>query len=89
VPVHISSGLADASNGFLLAAVLLYALAMLAYACDFAFRKERLLGTTSAAGASAAPAPAPAPAPGTAPRPVLIAGPHCGPPASGCAPPSP
>jgi cytochrome c-type biogenesis protein CcsB len=39
----INTGLADASNGLLLTTVLLYALAMLAYACDFAFRKERLL----------------------------------------------
>jgi cytochrome c-type biogenesis protein CcsB len=56
VPIHISSGLADASNGFLLATVLLYALAMLAYACDFAFRKERLLGPEAAASATAAQA---------------------------------
>ena len=40
----INTGLADASNGLLLTTVVLYALAMLSYACDFAFRKERLLG---------------------------------------------
>ena len=39
----INSSLADASNALILTAVLLYALAMLCYACDFAFRKERLL----------------------------------------------
>ncbi|HUZ23491.1 MAG TPA: c-type cytochrome biogenesis protein CcsB [Streptosporangiaceae bacterium] len=43
MPVIINHGLADASNGFLLATVVLYALAMLSYACDFAFRKERLI----------------------------------------------
>ncbi len=39
----INPALADASNALVLTAVLLYALAMLCYACDFAFRKERLL----------------------------------------------
>jgi cytochrome c-type biogenesis protein CcsB len=34
----INHGLADASNAFLLTTVVLYALAMLSYACDFAFR---------------------------------------------------
>ena len=38
MPVTINSGLADASNVFLLTTVILYALAMLSYACDFAFR---------------------------------------------------
>jgi cytochrome c-type biogenesis protein CcsB len=45
----INIGLADASNGLLLTTVLLYALAMLAYACDFAFRKERLVAPEQAA----------------------------------------
>jgi cytochrome c-type biogenesis protein CcsB len=45
----INHGLADASNGFLLTTVVLYALAMLAYACDFAFRKDRLVAGTPAA----------------------------------------
>jgi cytochrome c-type biogenesis protein CcsB len=49
VPISINHGLADASNGFLLTTVVLYALAMLAYACDFAFRKERLLAPDPAA----------------------------------------
>jgi cytochrome c-type biogenesis protein CcsB len=40
--------LADASNGLLLSTVILYALAMLAYACDFAFRKERLMAPAPA-----------------------------------------
>jgi cytochrome c-type biogenesis protein CcsB len=47
--VHVNTGLADASNAFLLAAVVLYALAMLGYACDFAFRKERLVADVPAA----------------------------------------
>ena len=36
----VNTGLADVSNDFLLAAVVVYALAMLAYACDFAFGKK-------------------------------------------------
>jgi cytochrome c-type biogenesis protein CcsB len=58
----VNTGLADISNDFLLVAVAVYALAMLAYACDFAFgkkvvpavRKARvpaLVGAKSAAGA--------------------------------------
>jgi cytochrome c-type biogenesis protein CcsB len=61
MPVTINSGLADASNVFLLATVILYALAMLSYACDFAFRKERLLAPDPAE------APATAVSAGTAP----------------------
>jgi cytochrome c-type biogenesis protein CcsB len=59
VPSTISSGLADASNALLLTTVLLYALGMLAYASDFAFRKERLMPAepaTADAAESAAPA---------------------------------
>jgi cytochrome c-type biogenesis protein CcsB len=56
VPILINTGLADASNALLLSTVVLYALAMLSYACDFAFRKERLMASATA------PAPAPAPA---------------------------
>ena len=54
MPVTINSGLADASNVFLLTTVILYALAMLSYACDFAFRKERLLAPEAAATAVSA-----------------------------------
>ena len=36
----VNSGLADLSNDLLLTAVVIYALAMLAYACDFAFGKK-------------------------------------------------
>jgi cytochrome c-type biogenesis protein CcsB len=57
MPTSINVGLADASNVLLLTTVILYALAMLSYACDFAFRKERLLAPEPAplvAGAAAA-----------------------------------
>src|SRR6185437_10235007 len=49
----INPSLADASNALVLTAVLLYALAMLCYACDFAFRKERLLAPEKEAQAQA------------------------------------
>jgi cytochrome c-type biogenesis protein CcsB len=44
----INTGLADASNGLLFSTVILYALAMLSYACDFAFAKERVVAETPA-----------------------------------------
>ena len=50
----INSSLADASNALVLTATLLYALAMLCYACDFAFRKEKLLAPEAAPQAEAA-----------------------------------
>ena len=47
----VNTGLADVSNDFLLAAVVIYALAMLAYACDFAFgRKQARVTSRAAAG---------------------------------------
>lgn len=36
----VNSGLAEASNALLLSTVVIYALAMLAYACDFAFGRR-------------------------------------------------
>jgi cytochrome c-type biogenesis protein CcsB len=39
--VPINTGLAHLSNGLLLSAVVVYAVAMLAYACDFAFGKKQ------------------------------------------------
>src|ERR1700689_5255997 len=39
----VNSGLADVSNALLFSTVILYALAMLAYACDFAFARQRVL----------------------------------------------
>jgi cytochrome c-type biogenesis protein CcsB len=50
--VPVNTGLADVSNDFLLAAVVIYAFAMLAFACDFAF------GRRQAPAAGQAPAPA-------------------------------
>jgi cytochrome c-type biogenesis protein CcsB len=40
--MHVNTGLADISNDFLLTAVVIYALAMLAYACDFAYGRKKL-----------------------------------------------
>jgi cytochrome c-type biogenesis protein CcsB len=42
----VNSGLADAANVLLFTTVILYALAMLAYACDFAFARQRVLAGT-------------------------------------------
>jgi cytochrome c-type biogenesis protein CcsB len=39
----VSSGLAQVSNEFLFGTVVVYALAMLCYACDFAFARQRVL----------------------------------------------
>jgi cytochrome c-type biogenesis protein CcsB len=51
----INATLADFSNGLLLATVMLYALAMLCYACDFAFARHRVMaGLTDPAVTSAA-----------------------------------
>jgi cytochrome c-type biogenesis protein CcsB len=58
----INATLAGVSNGLLLAAVMLYALAMLCYACDFAFARDRLMaGLTDTADADAAPTEAAVP----------------------------
>jgi cytochrome c-type biogenesis protein CcsB len=81
--VPVNTGLADISNDLLLTAVVIYALAMLAYACDFAFGKKKaaaavavrvpvLVGAEPAgAGAGGAAPPAPGdvapPAPSAAP----------------------
>jgi len=40
----IDTTVADTSNGLLLSTVIIYAIAMLCYACDFAFAKHRVLG---------------------------------------------
>jgi cytochrome c-type biogenesis protein CcsB len=80
MPVVINSGLADASNVFLLTTVILYALAMLSYACDFAFRKERLLAPepatapASASAATAGVAPGAKVAAGVVPELVTVGG---------------
>ena len=76
MPVTINSGLADASNVFLLTTVILYALAMLSYACDFAFRKERLLApeAPTAAAVSAGVAPSASVSAGVAAELVTVGG---------------
>jgi cytochrome c-type biogenesis protein CcsB len=57
----INATLADTSNGLLLSTVVIYAIAMLCYACDFAFAKHRVLGDVTdqadAAGADVAAVP--------------------------------
>src|SRR5258708_7109029 len=55
----VNSGLAQVSNELVFGAVILYAIAMLCYACDFAFAKQRVLAVAPAselvgAGARAA-----------------------------------
>ena len=87
MPVIINQGLADASNACLLTTVLLYALGMLAYACDFAFRKERLVAPAAvqvpelvgaAAGGTGSPAVPPraaGPAATTGPAGTMPGGP--------------
>ncbi|HUA29257.1 MAG TPA: c-type cytochrome biogenesis protein CcsB [Streptosporangiaceae bacterium] len=44
----VNTGLAQVSNDFLLAAVIIYALAMLAFACDFAFGKKPVKAVAAA-----------------------------------------
>jgi len=44
----VNTGLAGVSNDFLLAAVVVYALAMLAYACDFAFGNKQVTAASAA-----------------------------------------
>jgi cytochrome c-type biogenesis protein CcsB len=46
--VPVNTGLADVSNGLLLTTVVIYALAMLAYACDFAFSRTAVAATAPA-----------------------------------------
>jgi cytochrome c-type biogenesis protein CcsB len=62
MPVNV--GLADASNVLLFSTVILYALAMLSYACDFAFAKQRVLAEAPvqrvAVGAGGPPVTVPA-----------------------------
>ena len=56
----VNTGLANVSNDLLLTAVVIYALAMLAYACDFAFGKKKVPAVRTArvpalVGAASAP----------------------------------
>jgi cytochrome c-type biogenesis protein CcsB len=50
----VNTGLADASNALLFSTVILYALAMLAYACDFAFARQRVLADAAVPAARVA-----------------------------------
>jgi cytochrome c-type biogenesis protein CcsB len=52
MPVNVS--LADTSNGLLLTTLILYALAMLCYASDFAFAKHRVMADVTDAAATVA-----------------------------------
>ena len=74
MPVTINSGLADASNVFLLTTVILYALAMLCYSCDFAFRKDRLQAPEPVAAPVSATVATAVPA-GVVPELVTVGGP--------------
>ncbi len=53
MPINIAA--ADTSNGLLLSTVIIYAIAMLCYACDFAFAKHRVLAGVSEPTAAAVP----------------------------------
>ena len=71
----VNTGLADISNDFLLTAVVIYALAMLAYACDFAYGKKKLPALrTAKASAAVALEPAPEEAALVGAKPAATAG---------------
>jgi cytochrome c-type biogenesis protein CcsB len=55
----INITLADFSNGLLLSTLILYALAMLCYACDFAFARHRIMAGVTEAEAARTVVPAP------------------------------
>jgi cytochrome c-type biogenesis protein CcsB len=80
MPVNID--LADASNALLVATLVLYALAMLAYACDFAFARQRVLAGVEAPVPVAVGAGGPAVAVPGEPGPPPAEGPGSGPAAS-------
>ena len=71
----VNTGLADISNDFLLTAVVIYALAMLAYACDFAYGRKKLPALrTVKASAAVAVEPAPEEAALVGAKPAATAG---------------
>lgn len=88
MPVNID--LADASNALLVATLVLYALAMLAYACDFAFARQRVLaGVETPVRVAVGPADPRWPSPATLGRrppraPDLTRPPVTGRPGRGC-----
>jgi cytochrome c-type biogenesis protein CcsB len=81
----VNTGLADAANVLLFTTVILYALAMLAYACDFAFARQRLLADTVPADKVPAGKVAPARVAVGAGGPEV----HVAPPDAGSGPPPP
>jgi cytochrome c-type biogenesis protein CcsB len=86
----VNAGLADAANVLLFTTVILYALAMLAYACDFAFARHRVMADVVQAGAVPADAvAAPARVAVGAGGPAVTVAPDPGPPAGGTASPRP
>jgi cytochrome c-type biogenesis protein CcsB len=68
----INTGLAQASNALLFTTVILYALGMLSYACDFAFAKQRVMAVSQAPALVGAGAGGPA-IPVVADRPAAAA----------------
>ncbi len=48
----INTAVADTSNGLLLSTVIIYAIAMLCYACDFAFCEATVVTVPELVGAS-------------------------------------
>ncbi len=75
----INTGLADVSNVLLFSTVILYALAMLSYACDFAFSRQRVIVGVPALVPVGAGGPAgglPSAPPPAATTPVTPAGPQ-------------
>jgi cytochrome c-type biogenesis protein CcsB len=75
----VSTGLAQVSNALLVAAVVLYAIAMLGYACDFAFGRPRLMVAEApalvAVGAGGPPVPVTADAMPAGPARAAVASP--------------
>jgi cytochrome c-type biogenesis protein CcsB len=87
--MHINIAEADLSHALLLIAIVGYALAMLAYAADFAFGRQRLTGPAPvAASTAAATAAAEAPA-GAQAQPVAVGAARGSGPASGGLPDAP
>jgi cytochrome c-type biogenesis protein CcsB len=79
----VNSGLADVSNVLLFTTVIVYALAMLAYACDFAFARQRVLADVEvpelvAAGAGGPSVVVPAQPTRSGPPPAAPASPAAG-----------
>jgi len=66
----VNTGLADVSNALLFSTVILYAIGMLCYACDFAFARQRVMAEMPArvaVGAGGPPVTVPAAPPAAGP----------------------